>query len=142
MRLPKLTRNTTTDLQTLEQEFVTIRKKRLSISRGESFEEVLGYAAPIMDLHGHIRAAVHISALRSHLRASQTSLVVDRLQHHALSIERDLGVAHETQPLPADIDVTAVPRRPTKRSVSPTDQHQFYVSGNRRASTNRLEDSP
>ncbi len=73
--LPKQTPFTITDPVRLRSELIRIRKLGWSMTRGESVQEILGIAAPLWDSTGDVRAAVHISTLRSRGLRRQKELV-------------------------------------------------------------------
>lgn len=65
--LVPLTAKTITTTSALRSELEMIQERAFSISMEETITGVIGFAAPVVDNHGDLLAAVHVSAFRDYL---------------------------------------------------------------------------
>jgi IclR family transcriptional regulator, acetate operon repressor len=90
---PALTPATRTSAADLDRELASIREKRVSVSRGESLQGIVGLATPVSAPDGALAAAVHVSALRSALPARRVAPVVRRMLATSAEIEGELAAS-------------------------------------------------
>jgi IclR family acetate operon transcriptional repressor len=90
----KITNNTIVDEEELEAEFTSIRENGFSVSREEAFAGVVGYALPVLDAHGTVVAAIHISVLRASLDQLHEDGFLAAASKAVRAIESDLGRVH------------------------------------------------
>ncbi len=69
------TPNTIVEPRELRRELKRIRQDGFAISDEEAHEGVVGVAAPIMDIHDQVRAAISISVLKTRFRKERDELV-------------------------------------------------------------------
>lgn len=91
---PRLTEYTLTGERELGEEFVRIVRHDYSVSREEAIIGVVGIAVPVRDDHGMTVAAIHISALSSHMTEQREADLIAAARGAAVRIERDLGRMH------------------------------------------------
>ncbi len=89
--LPRLTGATTTDPADLDRELRRIRERGHAVSRAEAVAGVTGLAVPVLDAHGALVAAIHVSALETHLTPDREADVLAAARVTAAAIARDLG---------------------------------------------------
>lgn len=94
-KLARLTVNTITDPQQLQQEYARIRAAGYSKSDREGMEGVVGYAVPIRDGSGSVVAAVHVSVLAGRATRAHERALLPAARSCAAQIERQLG--HEPE---------------------------------------------
>jgi DNA-binding IclR family transcriptional regulator len=87
---PALTPQTRTSPAELERDLAAIRKRGVSVSRGESLRGVLGLATPVRDQSGVVVAAVHVSALRTALPARELGALTTAMHETAAAVEAEL----------------------------------------------------
>jgi IclR family acetate operon transcriptional repressor len=90
---PTVTPATRTSAADLDRDMASIREKRVSISRGESLQGIVGLATPVFAPGGALAAAVHVSALRSALPARRVAPVVGRMLATSEAIEGELAAS-------------------------------------------------
>lgn len=88
---PALTPQTRTTQVQLDRDMAAIRSRGVSISRGESLRGVIGLATPVRSPAGDLAAAVHVSALRNSLPASEVARVVAAMHQTSSAIETELA---------------------------------------------------
>ena len=64
------TPNTITTRSALRAELEGIRERAFAMSMEETITGIIGFAAPVLDLHGGLLAAVHVSAFKDYLANS------------------------------------------------------------------------
>jgi len=89
--LKKLTPNTITDARELEQEYERIRSRGYAKSDEEGIEGVVGYAVPILQAHGTLAAAVHVSVIGHRATKSHERKLIQAARDCAGQVERGLG---------------------------------------------------
>jgi DNA-binding IclR family transcriptional regulator len=75
----------------LEEELERIRSKGTSISRGESYEGILGFAAPVWDAGHNLVACVHASVFQTQIEETKVPIVLSIIEDSAADITADLG---------------------------------------------------
>jgi DNA-binding IclR family transcriptional regulator len=90
-RRQALTPHTLTTRAQLDAAVTEIRERRVSVSRGESIEGLLGFATPVFDCDGTLTAAVHVCVPSPTLPAERFDEVVAEMTRTSLAIEEDLG---------------------------------------------------
>jgi IclR family transcriptional regulator, acetate operon repressor len=88
---PAPTPHTRTTQVQLDRDMAAIRSRGFSLSRGESIRGVLGLATPVRAPDGSLVAAVHVSALRNALPASEIPGVVAAMHETSSAIEAELA---------------------------------------------------
>lgn len=88
---PAVTPVTRTSAAELDRDLAAIRRKGVSISRGESLTGIVGLAMPVFAGDRTLVAAVHVSALRTALPARQLNSVVRAMRATSTAIENDLA---------------------------------------------------
>lgn len=91
--LPKYTPHTLTDADAVWAEVLTIRKKRLAISRAENIVDAGSVAAPIFAATGEIAATVFVTCPLSRFADDQVAKLSKSVTSAAQSITRELRVA-------------------------------------------------
>jgi DNA-binding IclR family transcriptional regulator len=86
---PALTKHTQTTMQQLDANLRTIRAQQISISRGESYEGVIGVAAPVRDPNDQLVAAAHLSILEAVASPAAIQRAVSQLRDAARTIEAE-----------------------------------------------------
>ena len=91
--LPRLTRRTIVEPERLQRDLASIRRIGFSVSREESVEGIVGLGAPVWGPHGRLAAALHVSALKARLKASDVGPIGAALLASAERVGRGLGVS-------------------------------------------------
>jgi len=85
--LPRFTPRTVTDPAALQRRLAAVRRNGYAIARGETSPELFGVAAPVLDRHGAVMAAVNLSGPLFRLAPSQERYV-DAVRSAAAAISR------------------------------------------------------
>ncbi len=89
--LPRLTKNTLTDVETLENELTRIRMQGFAVDNEEIMESLRCVAAPIRDQTGMVVSAISISGPVSRLRGERFEKAISRVTETAEEISAGLG---------------------------------------------------
>jgi len=89
--LPRLTKNTLTDVETLENELTTIRMQGFAVDNEEIMDSLRCVAAPIRDQTGMVVSAISISGPVSRLRGERFEKAIHRVTETAEEISAGLG---------------------------------------------------
>jgi len=92
---PNLTDHTQVEPHELEDELAAIRTQGFSVSREEAILGVVGLAVPVLDAHGTMVAAIHISTLRAGLTEAREKKLIAAAKATARAIEHELGRVSE-----------------------------------------------
>ncbi|MET7640634.1 IclR family transcriptional regulator C-terminal domain-containing protein [Streptomyces sp. NPDC005438] len=88
---PAVTGETLTSARELDRDLAVIRRRRVSVSRGESLKDIVGLATPVFAPDQSLAAAVHVSALRTSLPTSRVGSVVEQMLATSAAIEAELA---------------------------------------------------
>lgn len=108
-KLAPFTPETIVDRDRLEEEFRQIRLQGFAISRGETIQDIVGYAFPICDVSGRLVAALHMSVLRGRATPLHEKQLIKEACAAANAIEVELG-------RPSRATERSAPTRPTAAS--------------------------
>ncbi|ADL07166.1 IclR family transcriptional regulator [Thermosediminibacter oceani] len=89
--LPRFTKNTITDLETLEKELARVRAQGYAIDNEEIMDSLRCVAAPIRDHSGKVCAAISISGPVARLEGEKLALAIKQVTRTAAEISADLG---------------------------------------------------
>jgi DNA-binding IclR family transcriptional regulator len=89
--LKRYTEATITDPDRLEQQLEEIRREQLGRDSEEFIEGLVAIAAPVLDAHGRIIAAVSVNGPAARLRLDRKERYVDALRRAASSLGQLLG---------------------------------------------------
>lgn len=103
----KFTERTITDAKELAREFERIRKADFAVSREETIEDVVGYAAPVRDGSGALVAAIHVAVFKGRAKGAHEQ----KIRKQAIACANAVGIALGA-PLPRRGDLD----RPGKRN--------------------------
>jgi IclR family transcriptional regulator, KDG regulon repressor len=95
LKLIKFTKTTITDLNKMRKELETVKKQGYAMDDGETREDLLGLAAPILNGSGNIVAAMTISVRKSQMTDASLAKLVEYLTTKTSFISRQLGYGAE-----------------------------------------------
>lgn len=87
----KQSKNTITNLDTLERELIEIRKRGYSISDHENETNTYGIAAPIESYNGQVVAALNLVGERNYMTGKEHHLIIREVVRSAQMISKQLG---------------------------------------------------
>ncbi|MGB9662023.1 MAG: IclR family transcriptional regulator [Moorellaceae bacterium] len=93
--LPRFTKNTITDLKTLEAELARVRAQGYAIDNEEIMDSLRCVAAPIRDHSGKVCAAMSVSGPVARLEGERLNLAIERVTKTAAEISAGLGYREE-----------------------------------------------
>lgn len=89
--LPRYTSTTITSQDLLRRELRAVREARLSLSRGESYDGVVGFAAPIPAGGSSIWGAVNVSLMKRDISAPRVSSIIQAMRRAADAVTQELA---------------------------------------------------
>lgn len=89
--LPRFTKNTITDLETLEKELAKVRAQGYAIDNEEIMDSLRCVAAPIRDHTGKVCAAISVSGPVARLEGEKLTLAIKQVTQTAAEISAELG---------------------------------------------------
>ena len=91
MQFSPFTEKTITDLETLRKALVETRRQGYAVSHGEWVLEASGVAAPIINLHGEVVAAISISGPSQRFGEDHLTIFINEVKQAALKISKEIG---------------------------------------------------